>query len=477
MVAIDWEPFAQYVERVREVYHLPGVAVAVAQDGKPVMEQGFGWRDREQVLPVTPYTVFGIGSVTKSFTAVAIMQLEEEGKLSVEDPVVRYLPEFRVGKGNATSKSKAARAMTIHHFLTHTSGLPPLPSLFFCMARTMEGDPAAKELPDALRNGSPIDTYEQLMDFMAGLDIELLGPPGAYFSYSNEAYGLLGAIVERVSGRPYQSFVSGRILEPLGMEQTTFDLAVMERLPEVTVLYATRDEEGKEEVFAAPRWWEAPAMVAAGFLRSNVRDMLRYMEIYRTGGVGNGQRILSEQSVARMTVPHARLGPAGYGYGLIIHPNYHGVSLVEHSGGIKGVAAHVTCVPERGITGVALANLGGVPSGQVLLGAINTLLGLPVNTRRFEFADYACPPRKLARYAGEYRSGEGAQVKVSVAGNELEFEMEGKRFPGRPVGVDMFAVEQKEEEALVRFLFSPRGDVFAVELGARIVRRSVAEAS
>jgi len=464
----DWAPFEAYAERMMAAYQVPGIAVAVAQDGKQVFGRGFGWRDRERELPVTENTVFGIGSITKSFTAVAIMQLEEEGKLSVEDPVVKYLPEFRVGKDGAAGK------ITIHHFLTHTSGLPPLPSLFLCMAPSMQGDPSVKDFPLSVGvdGKQPIYTYEQLMDFIAGLDVELLGPPGAYFSYSNDAYALLGAIVERVSGQSYESFVTERILEPLGMEHTTFDLKVMEQFPEVTELYAARENNGKEEAYAAPQWWEAPAMVAAGFLRSNVGDLLRYMEVYRTGGVGNGRRILSAESVTRMTAPHVWCEPGlYYGYGLVIHPNYHGVSLVEHGGGIKGVSAYVSCVPEKGVTGAALANLAGVPSGQILLGAMNVLLGLPVNTRRFDYPDYACPPERLERYAGEYRSGEGAQIKVSVTDGTLQVEMQGKRTHARPVGVGMFVIKQKEEESLLRFLFNARGEVYAVASGFRIIPR------
>jgi len=465
----DWGSFEEYVQKTMAIYQVPGLAVAVARDGEQVYSRGFGWRDRDNQLPVTEQTVFGIGSITKSFTAVAIMQLEERGKLSVADPVVKYLPEFRVGRGHA------AEAMTIHHFLTHTSGLPPLPSLFLCMARSMEGDPAVKEMPfraDCAKQ-QPIDTYEQLMEYIANLEVELLGPPGGCFSYSNDAYALLGAIIERVSGQSYQSYVTENILEPLGMNHTTFDLKVMERYPEVTVLYAQREEQGKEEIFAAPQWWEAPAMVAAGFLRSNVTDLLRYMEIYRTGGVGNGQRILSADSVARMTTPFVECQPGlYYGYGLMVHPNYHGVSLVEHGGGIKGVSAYVSCVPEKDITGAALANLGQVPSGQILLGAMNVLLGLPVGTRRLEYRDYACPAERLGRYEGVYISGEGVRCEMAVVDGELHVQLRGKQLRARPVGVDMFTVKMKEEEMLLRFLSDARGQVYAAAFGFRIVHRA-----
>src|SRR5690606_12753108 len=216
---MDWpEAFERYAVDVLERYGAPGMAVGVARDGRTIYEGGLGWRDRERELPATPDTIFGIGSVTKSFTCMAIMQLVDEGRLLVDDPVIRYLPEFSV------PNEQYRQAITIHHFMTHTSGLPPLPSLTYALARSLEADPAAA----ALRAGQasphpPIDTPGQLLDFIAHHDFELLGPPGAYFSYSNEAFALLGTIIERVTGQRYEDFVTQRILEPLGMTRTTFD--------------------------------------------------------------------------------------------------------------------------------------------------------------------------------------------------------------------------------------------------------------
>lgn len=469
MSKFDWKPLEQYVQHVLDAYGLPGTAVAAAKDGKIVYASGFGWRDREENLPVTENTVFGIGSITKSFTAVAIMQLVEEGKLCVEDLVTDYLPQFRAGKTNAHE------TMTIHNLLTHTGGLPPLPSLYPAMARSMMEDATVKESAqfEQLSKMTPIDTYEQLMEFIAKQDFDLLGPAGMHFSYSNDGWALLGAIIEKVTGKKYEAVIDERILEPCGMRHTTFDLKLMETFPEVTMLYISKDVDGKEQVIRAPGWWESPVMAAAGFLRSTVPDLIRYMEIYRTGGDVYGTRILSKQSVERMTMLHASPNPgAFYGYGLMVTANYHGVSLVEHGGGIKGVSAWVTCAPEAGVTTAVLANLGGVPSGQIALDAANVMLGVPVGTKRHDLKPYACPEERLERYAGMYVSGEGATLKVSVVEGGLECESQGKKHSARPVGVDMFAVKMKEEEMMMRFLMNPAGQAWAVSFGFRIVPKA-----
>jgi len=446
--------------------------VGVAVNGKPVYTHGFGYRDVEKKLPVTADTIFGIGSITKSFTAVGIMQLAEQGKLSVEDPVVKYLPEFRVGKDGAEKR------MTIHHFLTHTSGLPPLPTLNLALARSLQADPEIKASPGwpEIEKLKPIDTPEQVMEFIAGLEIKLLGYPGQYFSYSNDAFALLGTIIERVSGMPYESYITRNILNPLGMTRSTFSVKDLEKDPNVAMLYSSKPKKGraKDEVFASPFWWESPAMSAAGFLKSTVSDLLKYMEIYRTGGTGNGVRILSAKSIAQMTTPYAEVVPGlHYGYGLTVHPNYHGVSLIEHGGNIKGVSAFVSCIPEKGITGACLTNLGSSPGGDLLLGAMNVILKLPTRTHRYIYPRYACPPEKLARYAGVYVSEEGLESKttITVIKGGLDILVEGKHLKARPTGVDTFAVRIKGLESGIRFLTDTKGDTWAVALGYRIIRR------
>jgi len=123
------------VEEIIERHQIPGAAVAVARDGVIEYERGFGRRDVERGLGVTPDTIFGVGSITKSFTALSIMQLTEHGQLAPSDPVVEYLPEFTVPSKEYNEQ------ITIHHLLTHTSGLPPLPSRYYAQYRDIMSDP------------------------------------------------------------------------------------------------------------------------------------------------------------------------------------------------------------------------------------------------------------------------------------------------------------------------------------------------
>ncbi|HWI64173.1 MAG TPA: serine hydrolase [Symbiobacteriaceae bacterium] len=469
------DDFEAYARQVLDRYLCPGLAVGLAQKGELTYFKGFGFRNVEHQLPMTPDTVMGIGSCTKSFTCVAVMQLQEAGRLSVHDPVVRYLPEFRL------PDQAHARAVTLHHLMTHTAGLPPLPTLLHAMVRSMKADPALK-VGSALDGVKPIQTVEEMMDLIAATRFELLGPPGTRFSYSNDGFALLGAVVERVSGMPLARYIKEQILLPAGMTRTTLVTADLESLTDVALLYSTRrGEDGEPEVGPAPGWWEISPMEAAGHMRSTVGDMLRYCELYRTGGLVGGARILQPESVRAMTTPYFEYLPGlFYGYGLQIVPDYHGLSLIEHGGAIKGVSAQFSVMPGRQLTGVALTNLAGVPSADILLSAMNAAAGLPLEARRTEPAPYDCPPAELARYEGEFPTTEGVPGVFSVRVEEgaLVARSAGGLEPMPPVtlipaGPHRFYYRTKDSTTHVRFHFGSDGKVWAVSIGLRMLRKNV----
>jgi CubicO group peptidase (beta-lactamase class C family) len=465
----NWKPHEKRADMLLRRSKTPGTALGLALHGKPVYFRGYGYADLSLQREIDEDTVFGIGSVTKSITAVAIMQLQERGLLSVSDSITRYLPEFRYGREGAE------KAMTIHHFLTHTTGIQPLPSLMRAVVRSLWKDELLmKDQGEKLGQLPPIDTETELMSFIAEQDLKLLGYPGEYFSYSNDCYSLLGTIISRVSGKGYEDYVKDHIFKPLGMSRSFFSAEQAVQTDNVATLYSSKGFGSRKEVFASPVWVEAPAQVAAGFIKSTIGDMLRYMDIYRTGGRGTDAQILSEKSVKQMCTPYAQPLPGQfYGYGLDIVSNHKGYSIVEHGGNIKGVAAWVSCVREAGITGVALSNLTPSPVGEVLLSAINTVLGIPVTTSRRRHFPYQCPPEYLADYAGEYVSGEGiASLNIKAISNGLEFHVAGAKLRARPTGVDTFALRREGLDSTVRFVRDKTGEVWALCFGYRMIPRS-----
>lgn len=463
----EWaDSYEAYVQTLIDEFQVPGAIIAVAKNGELFYEKTFGHRDREEESPVDLDTVFGIGSITKSFTCLAIMQLQEEGKLSVNDPVVKYLPEFR------TPDEAHTKAITIHHFMTHTLGLPPLPSLIPAMQRSLEADPTAEELLKhfAKYGNEPIDTFEQLMAFIGELKFELLGPPGTQFSYSNDAFGLLGTIVERVSGQSYESYVQEQILQPLGMDRSVFHVEELGEDDNVAMLYTPKVKEGVREVLRAPVWWDSPSMRAAGFLKASARDMLRYAELYRTGGSSHGATIISRESVAQMVEPHARIDAVrSYGYGLGVLPFSEGHTLIQHTGGIKGVTAQMFIVPEAGITGILLTNVDDAPITDLTLGLLNSLFGRPLDTQYAVFADYEVPLAGLGQYRGKYQSGEGDEVNIRFdeAEGKLLLLMGETELLLRPIGEDAFLFTRRGIDTPVHFVRNPEGEIKRFALFAR----------
>ncbi|MGG1662172.1 serine hydrolase domain-containing protein [Brevibacillus sp. NRS-1366] len=463
----EWEAsFEAYAQGLIDEFQVPGAIVAVAKEGKLFYEKTFGYRDREEQAPIDLDTVFGIGSITKSFTCVAIMRLQEDGKLSVHDPIVTYLPEFR------TPDEAHTKSITVHHLMTHTLGLPPLSTLIPAMLRSLKIDPTAEELLKHFETdcNEPIDTYEELMAYIAGQQFELLGPPGTEFSYSNDAYGLLGAIIERVSGKTYEAYIKEHLLQRLDMERSVFLVEELGADDNSSMLYTPRIRDSVREVLRAPGWWDSPATRAAGFLKSSARDMLRYAELFRTGGTSQGVRIITEDSVAQMTAPHAKSDSIrSYGYGLGILPLTEQYTLIQHAGGLKGITAYMFIVPEAGITGVLLTNVDDAPISDLSLGLVNSLFSRPLDTQFVTFVDYEVPLTQLQQCPGTYKSGEGDEVTIRLddAEKQLILAAGSEELPLRPIGEDAFLFRRRNTDNLVRFVRDPQGLIKRFAMGSR----------
>ncbi|MGF9910927.1 serine hydrolase [Brevibacillus porteri] len=471
----DWvQSFEEYAQKLLGEVKVTGTAVGLAEQGELKYFHGFGLADNtEDAKALTPDTVFGIGSVTKSFTCVAIMQLQDAGKLSVHDPVIKYLPELR------TPNETYTREITIHHLMTHTAGFPPLDTLAGAMKRSIvEGDDVKSSgsgLEFDLDKAEEINTKEEFMTYIGKLNYEFLGAPGTEFSYSNDSYAMLGLIIERVSGISYEQFVHDHILVPAGMKNSAFLVEDLPEEAEVATLFTRKSPKDGGEVYRSPSWWDSPSMRAAGFLKSTIHDLLRYTEIFRTGGLVGENRLLSPESVQAMMAPHFSISPfQAYGYGLFV-ANCHDGTLIEHGGAIKGVAAQIFVLPERGLTGAVLMNTDGGPMADLMHGILNATNGRSPSAVPFQYPDYEISIDALAAFTGEYRSSEGATVSVEIEENELVAKSNGTNIPLRSVGEDSFVMKRGETDAFIRFVRDEAGVVTRMGFGARQLIKVLAE--
>ncbi|WP_432592298.1 serine hydrolase domain-containing protein [Stenotrophomonas maltophilia] len=307
------------MQQVMQRFQVPGAAIAVTVDGKPVYSSAYGLRDRERALPARTDTPFEIGSITKQFTAAAIVQLQEAGKLQLDDPLARYLPH-----------APHASEVTLRQLLTHTSGLHDY----------FDGPDAEV---DALVT-QPID-FDHLIARIADQPLDFA--PGTRWSYSNTGYALLGKVIETVSGERYRDYLQQHLLAPLGMTHT-FTLADTDRLAGMAVGY--RHEQGtlQRAPYFHPDW-----SGAAGFLVSTLDDLARW-----DAGLGSG-KVVSAAGYAQMKTSFATADgkPVGYGLGLFVDSVY-GQARVGHTGGTQGFTTADMYFPDLGLRIVAFSNLG-----------------------------------------------------------------------------------------------------------------------
>ena len=334
---------------------IPGLSIAVIEGNEIIYSRGFGFRDLNSGAPATPSTIYGIGSITKSFTALAIMQLAEEGKLDLRDPVDKYVP---------LKLRPLGKPATIHNLLTHSSGIPALAyAEAFIRGLLEEGE-----------TWLPIATPEDIIAFMRGAEEWAVAKPGERFFYLNEGYVLLGYIISKVSGIRYVEYVKKRILRPLGMKRSYFDKDEVERDPDVATPYII-DKEGKHIPSRFPY-----GITSDGGLLSNALDLAKYVIMYLDRGKLNGTEIVSAKSIELMEKPYIKVpfelfGGEAYGYGLIVYPNFLGHKLIGHSGSVWVYTAFMGYIPERKIGVTVLANSSGYPLSYIGMYALANMLG------------------------------------------------------------------------------------------------------
>lgn len=410
-VADQKERIDQLLIEKCSVVKVPGMALMVAKDGETIYKHFYGYRDVDRELPVDQDTIFGVASITKSLAALAVMQLEDANKLSVDDPVIKWLPEFK------TPKNQYRDDIKIKHFLSHTSGLPGMNAVNRARALSKAKDPDGEYLSGkeaVALSQEPVRNVVELMNAMAETDYELLGPPGTMFNYSNEGFAMLQEIIERASGKPLIHYMKEHIFEPLGMTRSVFRTAELHTFDNVTELYAYT--HGKTDVFHSPFWWDVGDIYTNGSLKTSATDLMRYLEVYRLGGTVNGEKIISEASLKKMMTVHAVTpNGRGYGYGLQID-THHGIDFIGHGGSIKGVSSHMKVIPKHGLTSVVLINLMEVDSENLLMTALTECLQMPM-------PDLTTLPSitldDLHIYTGTYQSQEGEQLDITMEEDHL----------------------------------------------------------
>jgi CubicO group peptidase (beta-lactamase class C family) len=354
-------------------------SVLVAKDGTTVFEQSSGWANIEWKIPNTAVTKFRLGSMTKQFTAAAILLLEEQGKLKVEDPLSKFIP----------SAPEAWKSVTLYHLLTHTSGVP--------------------SFTDLSEYGTWKLSPENPAQMMAHIrDKPLDFTPGEKFKYSNSGYVLLGWVVELASGQSYETFLREHVFRPLGMNDSGYDSNTA-----VIPQRASGYVPGPSGLTNAP-YIDMHVPGGAGALYSTTADLLRW-----TQGLFGG-KLLSAASLEKMTTPFK----SSYAFGLVVS-TVKGHKVISHEGGIEGFNTQLTYYPESKVTVVVLANVNGTAVGE-LAGQLAALAFGETVTLSAERKEVEVPVAVLQRYVGVYRLSSQITSTIRLTDGRLTIQLSGQ---------------------------------------------------
>ena len=344
----------------------PGAAIIAVKDGQIVFRTGYGLANLELDVPIAADTVFRLASITKQFTAVAILILMEQGRLALEDPITRFWPDYPTHD----------QIITVEHLLTHTSGI-----------RSYTDMP---EWPPLWRKDFSV---QELIDFFKDQPMQFA--PGTRWAYNNSGYHLLGAIIEHLSGQSYEQFIQQRIFAPLGMRQSYYD-HTKRIIPKRASGYQ-KEPDG----YTNAEYLSMTQPYAAGALASTVDDLAIWDRALSRGA------LLQVATLARAWTPY-RLADGtltDYGYGWRLSA-WQGHQTMEHSGGIHGFATYALRIPAEGVFVALLSNNpGATPNELLTLKIAALLLGQPYQ----EPTPIVLSAQELARYVGVYRRAAGGE--------------------------------------------------------------------
>ena len=368
----------------------PGLALSVIKDGKPFYAKGFGARNLKKNIPCDENTLFGIGSISKSFTALGIMQLVEQGKIDLQSPVKKYI-DFKLGDKNNPIK--------VHHLLSHSTGFPELFGTIVALTRRL----------GFIDNIIPMSSWNDYMLFINGAGTEVVDIPDKCFFYNNDMFACLGLIIEKVSGMRVEEYIRENILKPLGMNRTTYLREDYDGDNNTITNYLPPDEEGNLKESDPPI---DKFVYAAGGLLSSVNELQNYLIALMNEGKRGESQILQKSSIDKMWEPYNKTpepyghGEAWYGYGWIVEKDFFGYEVIQHGGSVLTASAMVAMIPEIKmgvIIGVNCDSQGLL--GPLAHGILAILLGKDIN----EAVPLLQVQNKLNKLVGKYATYKGLQ--------------------------------------------------------------------
>ncbi|MCC7323191.1 MAG: serine hydrolase [Gemmatimonadaceae bacterium] len=418
--------FDATVARAMATFKVPGLAVAVVKNDSVIFAKGYGVRALGAPEPVTPHSLFAVGSTSKAFTVAVLQQLEQEGKLRLDDPATQYLPSLQLYDPYVT------RELTVRDLVTHRSGLPTANAVWY-------GTPYSREeILRRLRYRKPSASFRST------------------WQYQNEMFLAAGLVIAAVDGRSWDDAVKARLFTPLGMRASGTSVRELATMPDVAQPHLERDGTVRRIPYR-----NIDNIAPAGSINSSVHDMAQWIRFQLAKGKWDGRQLLNEAAFddarrpymampsspfSELTAPGAQL--VSYGMAWMLY-GWNGRTIVEHSGGIDGMTAEVALVPEERLGLVILANLSTVAPQVLQSYLLDSFFGAPkrdwtgeVSTKMAalekagadamakaerERTKDSRPTLPLTAYAGTYADSLYGDVVVREANGALQLTFLGNR--------------------------------------------------
>lgn len=385
---------------------IPSIVIGVIKEGKMIYSRAFGGKLLKENAPATVDTLYGIGSCTKSFTTLAILQLADKGLLDINDLVSKYLP-LKIGMKDNPIKIK--------HIMSHSSGIPNLGIATILI----------KRISGFEETFVPMSSSDDFMLHVNGAQNEIADIPGKRYFYNNSAFALLGLIIEKLSGEPYEDYIKKNILEPLEMTRSTFTRTEFEKDGDTMTAYFTdKEKKFRETIHPFDK-----LIYAAGGLLSSVNELGNYLIMCMNNGKFKDKQIIKPIAQKQWWKPQIETmtgfyGKQHYALGWSTVEDFFGETIVQHGGSTGVSSAMLAMIPEKKLGVIVLGNAGNTQGGllvQVFLAALlgkNPQMDLPA--LRLD--------SKLSKFVGEYQNYKGVS-KISISKPELTLFGKGEDYP------------------------------------------------
>lgn len=463
---IDAKALDERIQFLIKKDRLPGVTICVKGPEGIVFEKAYGYKDGALSVPTDMDTMFGIASMSKSITCLALSILETEGKVSWNDPVHKYFPNFRV-------PGAARDTVTLRTLAQHTAGIPPMEPLEWSIA--VNSVNRSGEWIDAMRASAPnpMATIDQIVDYIANCKYPTVGAPGENMSYCNEGYAILSYVVDMVAGIPLEQFCMERIFQPIGMTRTIMDddCVSARELSRGNITSLFEREDG--ELIADDNWSILPPFRGCAMVKSTARDMAAYYRCLSNYGVHEGVQVLPRAAVEAMVGPSIPAQEiACYGLGLYKRVKC-GHTICEHSGGLHGVSTKGGLLLDEGYGFAVLCNCGDEDMDDIMWTLYNAVMGEPLDTCHRWFVpvghDFSDPEMLVGQYIGH--EGVPSIVTVRMEDGQLRAIVNKRDLRLKYCGGLRFLGLDPVDETRVRSrleFFIRNGHAWGVRVGSRI---------